>query len=256
MKHKSLDTSWETSAAWYDAAVGTKGHYYHEHLILPGVLRWLKGKDLSLLDLACGQGVLERHLPPSCVYVGIDGSPSLIQQAKKRGRQPNRFFETHDLSLPIELSYPPFTHASCILALQNIEKTEELFKTAHRYLKPEGTFVLVLNHPCFRIPRQSHWVTDEVKKLQSRKIDRYMSPLKIPIQTAPSQKGGSQTTWSFHHPLSFYSKSLFEAGFGIEEIEEWCSDKQSTGKKAAMENRSRREFPLFLAIRAKKVSLI
>ena len=40
-----------------------------------------------------------------------------------------------------------------------------------------------------------------------------------------------------------------------EEInEEWISDKRSMGKRAGMENRAREEFPLFLAILAKKSS--
>jgi len=35
-------------------------------------------------------------------------------------------------------------------------------------------------------------------------------------------------------------------------MEEWISDKKSTGAKARMENRSREEFPLFLALLAQK----
>jgi len=46
---------------------------------------------------------------------------------------------------------------------------------------------------------------------------------------------------------------LKEAGFVIEMLDEWCSDKQSTGSKAKMENRSRDEIPMFLAIVAKKL---
>ena len=77
-----------------------------------------------------------------------------------------------------------------------------------------------------------------------------MTPLKIPIQTHPSQQDLSPSTWSFHRPLSAYSAALKQAGFMIDQIEEWCSDKQSIGKMASMENRSRKEFPLFLALSA------
>jgi hypothetical protein len=68
----------------------------------------------------------------------------------------------------------------------------------------------------------------------------------------PSQQERSETTWSFHHPLSYYSKCLYENGFVILKIEEWISDKKSEGKRAAMENQSRKEIPLFLTILAKK----
>jgi hypothetical protein len=107
-----------------------------------------------------------------------------------------------------------------------------------------------MNHPCFRVPRQSSWGVDEQKKLQYRRIDRYMEPLKIPIQTHPGQGDKSPQTWSFHHPLSTYVEGLSKSGFVIEKIEEWLSDKLSTGGKAKMENRSRLEFPLFLTIYA------
>jgi len=80
-----------------------------------------------------------------------------------------------------------------------------------------------------------------------------MSPMKIPILAHPSQKEQSTNTWSYHTSLKDYSMMLKEAGFAIDLIDEWCSDKTSTGSKARMENRSREEFPLFMAIIAKKL---
>jgi hypothetical protein len=53
-------------------------------------------------------------------------------------------------------------------------------------------------------------------------------------------------------PLAEYSRMLFEGGFLIERIEEWVSDKHSVGKASLMENRARSEFPLFMAILARK----
>ncbi len=81
----------------------------------------------------------------------------------------------------------------------------------------------------------------------------YSSPLKIPIQTHPGSTDRSSDTWSFHFPLSSYASWLQEAGFVIETIAEWHSDKISTGAKARIENRSRKEFPLFLTLSALKL---
>lgn len=245
---KSDDTTWETSSSWYDKIVGAKGHYYHQQVILPGVAKLLKG-GTSLLDLACGQGILARHLPKGMKYCGVDGSKSLIQAAKSYN-SPHQFL-VHDLCQPLQLPNKEFSHASCILALQNIAKPDVVLQTAFQHLKAAGRFIIVLNHPCYRIPRQSGWGVDEPKKLQYRRVDRYMSELKIPIQTQPSKGETSEQTWSFHHPISFFSAELKKAGFVIDCIEEWCSDKKSMGKTAAMENRSREEFPLFMTIVAK-----
>ena len=45
---------------------------------------------------------------------------------------------------------------------------------------------------------------------------------------------------------------LFDNGFCIENIEEWISDKKSTGSKAYIEDKARKEFPLFMTIVARK----
>ena len=88
--------------------------------------------------------------------------------------------------------------------------------------------------------------------MQARKIFRYMSPLEIPISIHPGKKEKSPSLYSYHYPLSSYSQWLEENHFSILRMEEWISDKTSTGKYAKMENRSRREIPMFLAITAKK----
>ena len=79
-----------------------------------------------------------------------------------------------------------------------------------------------------------------------------MSELEIPIATNPGKFQESEMTWSFHTPLSKYSQFLNENGFMIERIEEWVSDKKSTGSKAKMEDRARAEIPMFMAILAVK----
>lgn len=242
-----MQTSWEDSSAWYDKTVGEKGHYYHQQVILPGLLKLLNLNAQSrLLDLACGQGVLARALPKEVAYLGVDAAPSLIREAQKKSKHS---FMVADVCKPFQAG--KFTHATIILALQNMADPSAAIKNAAAHLESGGKLVLVLNHPCFRIPRQSSWGIDEQKKMQYRRIDRYLSPLNIPIQTHPGKQAMVETT-SFHHPLSAFIKWLNEAGFDTELLEEWVSDKKSTGSNARMENRSRQEFPLFMAIRSKK----
>jgi hypothetical protein len=134
-----------------------------------------------------------------------------------------------------------------------MENTNEAIKQVSTHLQIKGKFIIVLNHPCFRIPRQSGWGIEE-NKLQYRYINRYLSPLKIPITMHPGEKP-SELTWSFHQPLSYYAKSLKNYGFVIDSIEEWISDKTSQGPAAKMENLARAEIPLFLAISAIRLPL-
>ena len=248
------DTDWESVEKWYGSLVGKEGHYYHKHVILPKLLPLLTLDSRSkVLELACGQGVLARHLPQEARYHGVDLSDSLIQQARKEKR-PSHMFTTADICKPLPIKETDFTHAAIILALQNVSDPEKALNNAAKHLQPGGVLAVVLNHPCFRIPRQSHWGIDAEKKLQYRRVDLYLTPLKIPIQAHPSQKQKSATTWSFHRPLSAYSRYLADSGFTIARIEEWASDKKSTGKSARMENRARAEFPLFLTFICEKKS--
>ena len=250
---KRSDTSWEPVGKWYHGIVGESGHYYHQSLVIPGVLNLFGGKDdqQSILDLACGQGILGRHLP-LVEYEGIDISPTLIKAAIELDKAPRHRYTVADITKPLNLRKMDFSHAAVILALQNVEHPGLVLKNAHKHLRQQGKLILVINHPCFRIPRQSSWKIDEEKKIQYRRIDKYYSPMKIPIHANPSKGEKSVHTWSFHHPLSDYSKWLNENGFVIDLIEEWLSDKVSTGSAAKMENRCREEFPMFMAIRAIK----
>ncbi len=242
-------TSWEPVQKWYHGLVGEEGHYYHRQIILPGVLRLL-GQPKSVLDLGCGNGILARYLPKETHYMGIDAAPSLIKAAKKNDTVSNHQYLLADITKPFKLEAHRFSHATLILAAQNLEFPLKAFQNAKNYLEPGGKFILVVNHPCFRIPRQSSWEIDENKKIQYRRLDRYLTSLKIPIQAHPGKGELSPSSVSFHYPLSSFAQWLSEAGFAIDWMEEWCSDKVSIGKAAKMENRAREEFPLFLAIRA------
>lgn len=242
-------TNWDSSEEWYNSCVGEKGHYYHEAFILKNVLRLLDLKPgNTLLDLGCGQGVLERQIPKTVNYTGLDNSKSLLATAKKMSQ---REFILADVCAPLPLNDQKYDAACFLLSLQNMESPDLAIAQAAKHLKPNGKLLLVLNHPCFRIPRQSNWGVDEKMHLQYRRMNLYMSPQKIPIQTAPSKGSASATTFSFHHPLSYFVTALSKNKLSVIAMEEWCSDKTSDGGRAKMEDRARKEFPLFLAILAK-----
>jgi len=253
MRRNSRNTSWQKVAPWYNKITrGGEGHYYHEHVVIPGVLRLL-GPVSNILDLACGNGVLAKSLPKNVKYTGVDLSESLIKYAKSEDKNYNHKYFVGDVADHLNLA-ETFDAAAIVLALQNITDPKAAFENASRYLIPNSRFVIVLNHPAFRIPRQSAWGIDEERKIQYRRVDKYMSPMEIPIRMNPSDPQ-SQQTMSYHFPISDYSKMLKEAGFVIELIEEWTSDKESVGRAGRMENRSRVEIPLFMCILARKISL-
>ncbi len=246
-------SSWNKVGKWYGKLTEGKGHYYHEHVVIPNTLKLLDlGKDSKVLDLGSGSGILGRSIPNAMKYVGIDLADSLTKEARKSDRNISHEYVTGNatktLSLPNE-----FTHAAMVLSLQNMQDAKGAVENASKHLIKNGTLVVVLNHPVLRIPRQTSWEIDPNTKLQYRRVDRYLNPMQIPINMHPGDKN-SPTTWSHHYSISDYSKMLNQNGFVIELIEEWTSDKESVGKAARMENRARNEFPLFMAIKARKIN--
>ncbi len=250
-KAKEGDAAWDQAARWYDALVGMQGSEYQQSLILPGALSLLDlKKNEQVLDVACGQGVFCRYLHDRGHKVeGLDVSSALIDAARRRSPKTISFHHA-DAGDPKALKEATFDAVSCLLAVQNIEHLVPMLKNVRRWLKPTGRFVMVTTHPCFRIPRQSHWEYDEAKKTQFRRIDLYASETEIPIVT-PQKNGARGHTTTYHRPLQTYFEALAGAGLVVDRLEEWTSGKTSEpGKRAKAENRARQEFPLFLALRA------
>ncbi len=248
-----LNTSWQKVSKWYDKKTGDKGHFFQEKVIIPKSLELLKlVSSHNILDLACGQGVFSRYIPNGCKYTGIDISEDLIQYAKKRNNESNKNFIVSDVSQPLHIKESFFTHCVIILALQNIENANRVILNASKALKDNGKFLIVLNHPSFRIPKHTSWEIDKIQRVQYRRINRYLSSIKIPIDMNPGNKNSDKITWSFHNPLQYYSELLNNNGFKITLIQEWISPKESVGKAAKMENIARNEFPMFMALLCEK----
>ncbi|MBY0263131.1 MAG: hypothetical protein K2Q20_12355, partial [Phycisphaerales bacterium] len=89
--------------------------------------------------------------------------------------------------------------------------------------------------------------------------DVYLTPFARNIQMHPGkaahkQRGGELATPTFHRPLSAYVEACSAAGLAVVGMEEWISTRAaSSGPRAPEENRSRREFPLFMGVKAVKL---
>lgn len=252
-KPRVASASWGSVASWYDKHL-SEDDTYHQKVILPNLLRLVEPRSReAIVDLACGSGYFAKAFAGGgAVVTGIDISEELIAIARKAAPSVSYHVGKAE-DCPI-ISNQTKDKVVIVLAIQNIEHVQKVFAEAARMLKLGGAIHLVMNHPAYRIPKQSSWEYDDKKKVQYRRIDQYMSESTSAIEMHPGMTDSPQTI-SFHRPLQYYFKALAKAGFAVDRLEEWISHKDSdSGPRARAENNARKEIPLFLYLGAKRLS--
>ena len=248
-------TSWGEVADWYNELLSSDNDSYQNKVILPNLLRIVDPKPGNkIADIACGQGFFSfAFAQKGAEVIGCDIGEKLIKiandQIEKAKMSNVEFFVCPANKTTIADS--SIDTVVINLALQNIEDLNGTIKEMARILKPNGKFVLTLNHPNFRIPERSSWQWDDKTNTQYRRIDGYMSETNSKIDMNPGENDSTkkQFTYSFHRPLQNYFKSLTKNGFAITRLEEWISHKESQpGTRQAEENRIRKEIPMFMCL--------
>lgn len=240
-ERRTKKTGWDEMAPWYAGWAGS-GSNFHKQYAIPEITKVLGLKrGMSLVELGCGLGALREPVEKAGVtYVGIDKSPAMIREAKKKAERTH--FYVSDVARPGGIPIPEkdkFDRAVFMFSIQDIDNHRDAIQNAAKLLKPSGELVMFMVHPAFRIPRQSGWGKDAARKLTYRRVDRYKTEITIPL---PQRTGQSQVTSFFYHrPLSSYALALKDAGFSILDLKEIYSS--TTGHES--------EFPHFLLISAK-----
>ena len=238
--------SWDAVASWYAGWAGPDGSRHHRKLAIPLALELLALRPGEhLIDLGCGHGVMAGPAEKAGArFTGIDLSPRLITEARRRHTAAG--FHVGDVTrLEAVPALRPGTldAALFLLSIQDIDPLERAIAGASRLLKPGGRLVLVMLHPCFRVPRQSGWGWDEGRRLRYRRLDSYLSRLAVPMQPYP---GGTGTTRAYHRPLEAYVSALSASGLAVTAMREMPGLEEPAGTRA--ERRATAEFPLLLGI--------
>lgn len=246
-------TSWDPVANWYARWTGSDGSDYHRAVAIPAVLDLLRPqRDETIVDIGCGTGVLAPALPSGVRYIGIDASPRLLAHARRRYGRGNTFVlaDAANLAASDALQANSADAAVFMLSIQDMEPLSDILAGTAWLLKRCGRLVMLMMHPCFRIPRQSGWGWDDGRGLQYRRVDSYLSPQAVPVR--PIAKGRPGSIKAYHQPLEAYVNGLVETGFQIERLVEIPAYPAITrkGKRAPAENRANSEIPLFLALKA------
>lgn len=263
-------TSWGKVASWYDRMINDENSYQNK-VILPKVMKILednvkKNNAEVILDLGCGVGFFTEKFYNRFVdtksaievqnkIVGVDIGQESIDVAKTKTSSAIEYHVNTAESLPF-LKNMSVDKITIILALQNIKFAQKCIAECSRVLKKNGKVVVVMNHPYFRIPKNTSWNWDSENFKQYRRVDRYLSPFEIQIDMNPGKKDKTAkekkeaTTLSFHRPMSWYVNEFAKQGLLVEDMQEWISHiatDQGPKKTPALEF-ARQEFPLFMCL--------
>lgn len=255
-------TSWSGVTDWYDDYLKDEDNYQHK-VILPNLLRLLnvdsaegKTKKITLLDLGCGQGffiekIIDKH--PNLHIEGIDLAEKLLKIAEQKFSQNKNINLVHTDAVNLShIKTESIDKIYSVLALQNMSDVDGVIKEVKRVLKPNGRCLFVINHPSFRIPKESDWKFDNNIGKQGRIVFNYMTDKKYVIDLNPGLKAAgekTEETISFHHPIQYFSKIFDKHDMAISRIEEWISHKKSEeGGRQKAEDDARKEIPMFMCL--------
>ncbi|MCP4218782.1 MAG: methyltransferase domain-containing protein [bacterium] len=246
--NEKVRETWDANAAFWNGRMG-EGNDFVNYLVWPATEKLLHTKaGEEVLDIACGNGFASRKLAGIGAKVTafdfsrgmIDAAAATVSQSRYKidyrrldACDPSALLE---LRSPANMEWPPspreeapehndrprFDAALCCMALFDMADIGPLFKTLPKLLKPDGSFVFSLLHPCFNSDRigQTAEMEDREGDISTRygvKVWGYMTSTVSRVTGIPGQP---EPHPYFHRPLEFYLRLLFENGFVLDGFEE------------------------------------
>ncbi|SFM47610.1 Methyltransferase domain-containing protein [Gracilibacillus orientalis] len=231
---------WEQNAEYWDDYMGEESNRFHRELIRPYTEKLLSIKEgQTILDIACGNGNFSRRLAElGANVVAFDYSSKMVERAIKRSKDYLNQIEykvidaTNNYDL-LELGNEKYDNAVSNMGLMDIADITPLINSLHKILKPNGTFVYSITHPCFQTPgvRKINESEDDNGNLifkNSIQISKYLTSESY---KAIGIKGQTIPHFMFHRSLSYYMNLFFESGFVLDGVEEPSFKKEKDDNK-------------------------
>jgi len=225
--NKITKDAWDANAELWDSRMGDEGNDFFNVLCWPVLASFLDPKpDSAILDIACGNGLTSRRLAALGARVtASDFSANLIEKAKSRPNPDSRISyhvvdATNEEQL-LSLGEGKFDSALSNMALFDMANIETLFMVLPKLLKPHGTFVFSITHPCFNNSSADHlveeWDDGTIHTRYAVKISRYMTSYQ---SEGLALRGQLKPQLYFNRPLQYYLNIGFQNGFIVDGFEE------------------------------------
>jgi SAM-dependent methyltransferase len=194
-------------AEWYEQWVGDAPPLIAAQ---PGLLPDVTGE--RVLDVACGQGRMSRHLARlGAEVVGVDISAAMLDKARASSPESIAYVRTDVTRYPAWWDGRPFDGCTCELALMDIDDLTATLSTVCTVLRQGGWFVASIVHPCFAGSEkgQSSWPPGQGYEREGWWISPDHSPEGVRIRVGAT-----------HRKLSTYLNALLDAGLTAERFVE------------------------------------
>lgn len=214
---------WDANAQTWDESM-EDGSAFQKTLVEPHTLKFLGSlKNKKVLDLACGNGQMSRHMAQLGAQVtAIDGSKEMIRLAQQRTKDLPIEYHVMDLTQEESLKSSNFDAVLCNMSLMDIPDLKPIFRLAYKALHERGVFVFSITHPCFDKSVGPHLTeiheNDGIRVSEhSIKVSTYLTPSVRPVKALPTFP---ETHSFYHRPLHSYLNAAFEEGFVMCDISE------------------------------------
>ncbi|NNF34100.1 MAG: class I SAM-dependent methyltransferase [Saprospiraceae bacterium] len=149
MSKEKILSAYNALSKNYNALIEIKPH--NAFYDLPNTMSLLpevKGK--KILDAGCGPGrYAEILMGNGADVIGVDLSPNMIKEAKKRNKEKGQFY-VHDLCKPFKMiENGSIDIVLSALVLHSIPDWTDTIREFQRVLKPGGIVIVSMEHPFF-----------------------------------------------------------------------------------------------------------
>jgi len=233
--------TWPQIAGWYDQLV-RQGSGPHE-LAVATTLRLVPDlRGARVLDVACGQGMATRALARAGAgsVTGADLSAEMIDIARgyEVAEPLGIRYLTSDARTLAGLGDASCDVVTCQLGLMDIPDLPAALASVARVLRPGGSFVFVIGHPCFLAPGAATVATADGGP--ARLIGDYLRER----FWRSANPAGVRRVGNHHRTVATYLNTLTACGLTLDLV-----DEPPASGRLATDQPVYRNVPIFLAAR-------
>lgn len=170
----------------------------------------------AVLDAGCGEGYLSRLLARrGAAVTGIDRAMALVKAATERQRQERAradFFRADLGAVP--LASGTFDVVVSNHSINELRYPRTALSEFSRVLRPSGTLVVLMLHPCFYAPRTEKAAREDFP------LERYFSVRRVEQRFNVSGVISPTTSVIWLRPLEEWFSMLTAAGFCVSDLRE------------------------------------